>query len=69
MNVCPSLCSSSPFDKKIKQNEESLSKIKEKYQNIQDYLNIENKIIKEEEERLLKNTKVEELSDLTEESD
>jgi len=52
----------------IKQNEESLNKIKEKYQNIQEYLNIENKIAKEEEEKLLKNTKLE-ISDLTEESD
>jgi len=52
----------------IKQNEESLIKIKEKYQNIHEYLNIENKIAKEEEEKILKNTKLE-LSDLTEESD
>jgi len=37
--------------------------------NIQDYLDIENKIAKEEEEKILKNSKVEELSDLTEESD
>jgi len=56
-------------EEEIKQNDESLNKIKEKYQNIQDYLDIENKIAKEEEEKLLKNTKLEELSDLTEESD
>ena len=56
-------------EEEIKQNEDSLNKIKEKYQNIQDYLDIENKIAKEEEEKILKNSKVEELSDLTEESD
>jgi DNA-directed RNA polymerase subunit E'/Rpb7 len=55
-------------EEEIRQNEESLNKIKDKYQNIQDYLNIENKIAKEEEEKLLKNTKLE-ISDLTEESD
>jgi len=56
-------------EEEIKQNDASLNKIKEKYQDIQEYLNIENKIAKEEEEKLLKNTKLEELSDLTEESD
>mgnify|MGYP003345860040 CR=1 FL=1 len=56
-------------EEEIKQNDASLNKIKEKYQDIQEYLDIENKIAKEEEEKLLKNTKLEELSDLTEESD
>ena len=56
-------------EEEIKQNDASLNKIKEKYQDIQEYLNIENKIAKEEEKKLLKNTKLEELSDLTEESD
>ena len=55
-------------EQEIKENEESLNKIKEKYQSIQDYLDIENRIAKEEEEKLLKNIKIEELSDLTEES-
>ena len=31
-------------EEEIKQNDDSLNKIKEKYQNIQDYLDIENKI-------------------------
>ena len=56
-------------EEEIKQNDASLNKIKEKYQNIQDYLDIENRIAKEEEEKLLKNTKLEPLSDLTEESE
>lgn len=64
-------------EEEIKDNEISLNKIKDKYQNIQDYLDIENKIANEEEKlltnRLLpknsQNNKEEELSDLLLDSD
>jgi len=53
-------------EEEIKDNDELLTKIKDKYQNIRDYLNIENKIAKEEEEKLLNNSKIENFSDITE---